>query len=65
MKPILAAHLFPKLDAMLLELLRSLTAEDWRIFTKDIDRESALPQVKISGDTKLGLHRLHVISIVA
>ena len=28
-KPILTAHLFPKLDAMLLELVRSLTSEDW------------------------------------
>jgi len=28
-KPILTAHLFPKLDAMLFELLRSLTSEDW------------------------------------
>src|SRR5260370_2734833 len=28
-RPILTAHLFPKLDAMLLELLRSLTSEDW------------------------------------
>jgi uncharacterized protein (TIGR03083 family) len=28
-KPILTAHLFPQLDAMLLELLRSLTPEDW------------------------------------
>ncbi|HTF22705.1 MAG TPA: maleylpyruvate isomerase N-terminal domain-containing protein [Candidatus Limnocylindria bacterium] len=37
----------------------------WRIFTKGIDRESALRQVKISGDTKLGLHALRVISIVA
>jgi len=37
----------------------------WRIFTKGIDRESALPQVKISGDTQLGLHALQVISIVA
>src|ERR1700674_1801417 len=37
----------------------------WRIFTKGIDRESALRQVKISGDTKLGLHALQVISIVA
>jgi uncharacterized protein (TIGR03083 family) len=37
----------------------------WRIFTKGIDRESALPQVKISGDTKLALHALQVISIVA
>jgi uncharacterized protein (TIGR03083 family) len=37
----------------------------WRIFTKGIDRESALLQVKISGDTQLGLHALQVISIVA
>src|SRR5258708_276934 len=29
LKPILTAHLFPKLDGLLLELLRSLTAEDW------------------------------------
>src|SRR6266849_4170573 len=29
MKPILTAHLFPNLEAMLLELLRSLTREDW------------------------------------
>jgi len=28
-RPILTAYLFPKLDAMLLELLRSLTPEDW------------------------------------
>ncbi len=37
----------------------------WRIFTKGIDRESALPQVEIWGDTQLGLHALQVISIVA
>jgi uncharacterized protein (TIGR03083 family) len=37
----------------------------WRIFTKGIDRESALPLVKISGDTQLGLPALQVISIVA
>ncbi len=29
LKPILTAHLFPKLDGMLLELLPSLSAEDW------------------------------------
>ena len=28
-KPIFTAHLFPKVDGMLLELLRSLTPEDW------------------------------------
>lgn len=29
LKPILTAHLFPKVDGLLLELLRSLTREDW------------------------------------
>ena len=29
LKPILTAHLFPKLDGMLIELLRSLALEDW------------------------------------
>jgi len=29
MKPILTSHLFPKLEAMLLDLLRSLSPEDW------------------------------------
>src|SRR5216683_5554840 len=29
LKPILTAHLFPKIDGMLIELLRSLTPEDW------------------------------------
>jgi uncharacterized protein (TIGR03083 family) len=29
LKPILTAHLFPKLDGMLLDLLRSLAPEDW------------------------------------
>jgi uncharacterized protein (TIGR03083 family) len=37
----------------------------WRIFTKSMDRESALSQVKITGDTKLGQHVLGMISIVA
>ena len=36
----------------------------WRIFTKGIGRESALSQVKIMGDTKLGQHLLGMISIV-
>src|ERR1700732_2770630 len=27
--PILTAHLFPKLEGMLIELLRSLTPQDW------------------------------------
>ena len=29
LQPIFTAHLFPKLEGMLIELLRSLTAEDW------------------------------------
>jgi uncharacterized protein (TIGR03083 family) len=37
----------------------------WRIFTKGMDRESALAQVKVTGDPELGLHVLRMISIVA
>jgi uncharacterized protein (TIGR03083 family) len=37
----------------------------WRIFTKGIDRESALSQVKVTGDTRLGQHVLGMVSIVA
>jgi len=37
----------------------------WRIFTKGIDRESALSQVKVAGDRALGLHVLGMVSIVA
>ena len=37
----------------------------WRIFTKGIDHESALGQVRITGDAKLGQHVLGMISIVA
>jgi|SRR5437016_523181 len=37
----------------------------WRIFTKGIDRESALSQVKVAGDVALGLHVLEMVSIVA
>jgi uncharacterized protein (TIGR03083 family) len=37
----------------------------WRIFTKGINRQSAMAQVQVTGDTKLGLHVLEMISIVA
>jgi uncharacterized protein (TIGR03083 family) len=37
----------------------------WRVFTKGIDRESALLRVKVSGDAELGLHVLKMVSIVA
>lgn len=33
LKPILVAHLFPKLDGLLLDLLHSLSAEDWELQT--------------------------------
>jgi uncharacterized protein (TIGR03083 family) len=37
----------------------------WRIFTKGIDGESVLAQVKVSGDASLGSHVLGMVSIVA
>ena len=37
----------------------------WRIFTKGIDRESAESQVTVTGDPKLGLHVLGMISVVS
>jgi len=37
----------------------------WRIFTKGLDGDSALAQVKVSGDVSLGLHILRMVSIVA
>jgi uncharacterized protein (TIGR03083 family) len=37
----------------------------WRIFTKGIDRDSARSQVKVVGDTAVGLHILGMVSIVA
>ena len=36
----------------------------WRIFTKGISFEEAGPQVRVSGDERLGLHILRMISIV-
>jgi hypothetical protein len=37
----------------------------WRIFTKGIDRESALSQIKVAGEVKLGQHVLGMIAVVA
>jgi hypothetical protein len=37
----------------------------WRIFTKGIDRQSALAHVKVTGDSELGLQALGMVSIVA
>jgi uncharacterized protein (TIGR03083 family) len=37
----------------------------WRIFTKGIDRESALREIKITGDRQLGQQVLGMVSIVA
>jgi uncharacterized protein (TIGR03083 family) len=40
LQPIFTAHLFPKVDGMLLELLRSLSAEDW-------ERQTVSPKWKV------------------
>lgn len=40
LKPILTAHLFPKIDGLLLDLLRSLTPEDW-------EKQTVSPQWKV------------------
>ncbi|HET7260007.1 MAG TPA: maleylpyruvate isomerase N-terminal domain-containing protein [Candidatus Acidoferrum sp.] len=40
LKPILTAHLFPKIDCLLLDLLRSLTLEDW-------EKQTVSPQWKV------------------
>jgi uncharacterized protein (TIGR03083 family) len=37
----------------------------WLIFTKGMDRKSALRQINVTGDVKLGQHALGMISIVA
>jgi uncharacterized protein (TIGR03083 family) len=37
----------------------------WRIFTKGIDRESAVSRLKVTGDIALGLHVLGTVSIIA
>lgn len=36
----------------------------WRIFTKGISRETARAQVHVSGDARLGLHILEMVSII-
>ncbi len=36
----------------------------WRIFTKGIDRESAQSQVRVTGDARIGLHILGMVSII-
>jgi hypothetical protein len=36
----------------------------WRIFTKGIDRQSALNQIRCQGDEKIGLHILGMLTIV-
>jgi len=37
----------------------------WRVFTKGIDRASAMAQVQVIGDRELGLHVLGMVTIVA
>jgi uncharacterized protein (TIGR03083 family) len=36
----------------------------WRIFTKGIDRDSAMAQVRVTGDAGIGLHILGMVSII-
>ena len=36
----------------------------WRIFTKGISRDAAREQVQVSGDSKVGLHILGMLSII-
>jgi len=36
----------------------------WRIFTKGIGREAARAQVQVSGDARIGLHILEMVSII-
>jgi uncharacterized protein (TIGR03083 family) len=66
-------YLFRSADGW--ELLQSLAGEvvsettipqeiAWRIFTKGIDLEAARSQVQVSGDLRLGLHILRMISII-
>ena len=37
----------------------------WRLFTKGISRDDALPQITINGDRELGLKALDMVSIIA
>jgi uncharacterized protein (TIGR03083 family) len=37
----------------------------WRVFTKGIAKETALKQMKVTGDRKLGLHVLNVTAVMA
>jgi hypothetical protein len=37
----------------------------WRLFTKGIDHDSALPTIQIDGDRDLGAHTLNLTPIVA
>jgi hypothetical protein len=66
LKPILTAHLFPMGDCDQVAAEAIIPQEiAWRIFTKGIDRNAALSQVKISGDSSLAMPVLGMISIVS
>src|SRR5438445_7595389 len=63
-----AAEIWQLVEAPIGEAVSETTIPQeiaWRIFTKGIDRDSALGQVKVSGDASLGLHILRMVSIVA
>ena len=79
MPPILVADLFPEVTSRLLELLRSLSPDEWHLPTvssrrtvKDVtkrrSREASLrqfPAIRITGDEALGLHVLDMVSVMA
>jgi len=63
-----AAEIWQLVDAPIGESASETTIPQeiaWRIFTKGIDRDSALAQVKVSGDVSLGRQVLGMVSIVA
>jgi uncharacterized protein (TIGR03083 family) len=63
-----AAEIWQLVEAPLGEAASETTIPQeiaWRIFTKGIDRDSALAQMKVSGDVSLGLQVLGMVSIVA
>jgi uncharacterized protein (TIGR03083 family) len=63
-----AAEIWQLVEAPIGEAVSETTIPQeiaWRIFTKGIDRDPALAQVKVTGDVSLGLHVLGMVSIVA
>ncbi len=79
--PIIVTTLFPEVLDELLTLLSGLTAEEWelptndpgwtgkdtawRLFTKGISADAAQAKATISGDQRLGLKVLAMVSVIA